>query len=99
MFHLQSSETLKNLTPELLQEIKELSRKSIGGMARIFKQGVEAGNFIDMHPVALSDIFWSLFSGVVLWTNSKRIINADKDFLRETLDLAFSIFKSGVIRT
>jgi AcrR family transcriptional regulator len=98
MFHLQSSETLKNLSPELLQEIKELSRKSIGGMARIFKEGVKNGTFVDMHPVALSDIFWSLFSGVVLWTSSKRIINADKDFLRETLDLSFAIFKKGVMR-
>jgi hypothetical protein len=51
-----------------------------------------------MHPVALSDIFWALFSGVVLWTSSKRIINADKDFLRETLDLSFAIFKNGVMR-
>ena len=28
MFHLQSSETLRNLTPELLTEIKRLSRES-----------------------------------------------------------------------
>jgi AcrR family transcriptional regulator len=98
MFHLQSSETLKNLSDQLIQEIKDLSRQSIGGMARIFAEGVKQGVFIDCHPVALSDIFWAMFSGVVLWTNSKRIINEDKDFLKETMDLAFRIFKQGVMK-
>ena len=99
MFHLQSSETLKNLSPELLEEIKSLSSKSIGGLAKLFKEGIDQGVFIDRHPVALSDIFWSLFSGVVLWTNSKRIIVADKDYLKKTLTLAFSIFKKGIFRS
>jgi AcrR family transcriptional regulator len=98
MFHLQSSETLKNLSPELLEEIKTLSRKSIGGMARIFKEGIDRGVFVERHPIALSDIFWSLFSGVVLWSNSKRIINSEKNFLKETLTLAFAIFKDGVMK-
>ena len=98
MFHLQSSETLKNLSPELIDDIKALSRKSIGGFARVFEEGVKRGVFVDRHPVALSDSFWALFSGVVLWTNSKRVINKDKDFLRETLDLAFRIFKQGIMR-
>ena len=99
MFHLQSSETLKNLSAELIDEIKELSRKSIGGFARVFDEGIKRGVFVDRHPVALSDSFWALFSGVVLWTNSKRIIDKDKDFLKETLDLAFRIFKQGVMRS
>jgi len=50
MFHLQSSETLKNLSPKLMAEIEELSRKSIGAIARIFEQGKDAGLFIDRHP-------------------------------------------------
>ncbi|MGD8521546.1 MAG: TetR/AcrR family transcriptional regulator, partial [Desulfobacterales bacterium] len=66
MFHLQSSETLRNLSPELMAEIKELSQKSLSSIAKIFKEGVDAGLFIDQHPVALADTFWSLFSGVVL---------------------------------
>ena len=98
MFHLQSSETLKNLSAELLEEIKSLSSKSIGGLAKLFKEGIDQGVFKDRHPVALSDIYWSLFSGVVLSTNSKRIIEADKDYLKETLALAFSIFKKGLFR-
>jgi AcrR family transcriptional regulator len=98
MFHLQSSETLRNLSPELLEEIEDLSRKSIGGISLIFKEGIKDGTFVDIHPMALSDIFWSLFSGVVLWTTSKRIINTEKDFLKETLNLAFTVFKDGITR-
>lgn len=96
MFHLQSSETLKNLSPRLMTQIEELSRKSIGAISNIFREGVEKGVFIDKHPVALSDIFWSMFSGVVLWEASKKIMNEDKDYLKKTLAIAFEIFSQGV---
>ena len=96
MFHLQSSETLKNLSPQLMEEIKVLSRKSLGSIALIFKEGVDKGIFIDRHPVALADTFWALFSGVVLWLTSKKIIDQRKDFLKQTLDVAFEIFRRGL---
>ena len=96
MFHLQSSETLKNLSDELLGEIEELSRKSLGAIAAIFQEGIDAGVFVDEHPVALADIFWSLFSGVILWESSKSIINDNKDYLRETLKVAFEVFARGL---
>ena len=98
MFHLQSSETLRNLSDELLLEIKDLSRKSIGAFASIFKEGMDAGVFTDNHPVALADIFWSLFSGVVLWEASKKVIDARKDYLKETLRTSFEIFKAGIMK-
>ncbi|MEJ2039879.1 MAG: TetR/AcrR family transcriptional regulator [Desulfosarcinaceae bacterium] len=97
MFHLQSSETLKNLSDDLLVEIKDLSRKSIGAIATIFKDGIDNGAFKDRHPTALADIFWSLFSGVVLWEASKKIIDQKKDYLKETLKTAFDIFKDGIL--
>jgi AcrR family transcriptional regulator len=96
MFHLQSSETLKNLSPQLMEEIKVLSRKSLGSIAQIFKEGVDEGIFIDRHPVALADTFWALFSGVVLWLTSKKIIDQRKDYLKQTLDVAFEIFRRGL---
>ena len=99
MFYLQSSETLKNLSPQLMSEIKELSRKSLGSIAQIFKEGVDQGIFVDRHPLALADTFWSLFSGVVLWLTSKRIINEKKDYLKQTLDVAFEIFTRGLRKT
>jgi AcrR family transcriptional regulator len=96
LFHLQSSETLKNLSPDFLDEINELSRKSIGGIANIINEGVEKGLFIDEHPYALADILWSLFSGVILWEASKSILNEQKNYLKKTLDVAFRIFLSGI---
>jgi len=96
MFHLQSSETLKNLSPKLTSEIEELSRKSIGAIARIFEQGIDSGLFIDRHPVAMADIFWALFSGVILWTTSKKIFKEEKDYLKDTLRIAFEVFSRGI---
>lgn len=96
MFHLESSETLKNLSPNLLSDIKDLSRSSFGSMAKIFEEGIKKGDFIDRHPVALADIVWALFSGVVLWEESKRLIDNKKDFLKSTLEIAFDIFTRGV---
>ena len=96
MFHLQSSETLRNLTPELLSEIKRLSRESLSEMAKLFEEGIKTEVYIDAHPNALADIVWALFSGVVLWETSKRVINEDKDYLKETLEQAFEIFSRGI---
>jgi len=96
MFHLQSSETLKNLSPQLMGEIKDLSRKSLGSIAKIFENGVEQGLFYDRHPIALADTFWAMFSGVVLWLTSKKLINKEKDYLKQTLELAFEIFGRGI---
>ncbi|MFO7964459.1 MAG: TetR/AcrR family transcriptional regulator [Desulfobacterales bacterium] len=96
LFHLQSSETLKNLSPEFLDEINELSRKSIGGIATVIEEGIKKGVFVNRHPIALADIFWSLFSGVILWEASKNILNQEKDYLKNTLEIAFDIFTKGL---
>lgn len=98
MFHLQSSETLKNLSTELLSEITELSGKSLNSIAEIFQEGIESKAFIEKHPTALADIFWAFFSGIVLWEESKRIINDQKNYLKETLKVAFEIFSRGIKR-
>jgi AcrR family transcriptional regulator len=96
VFHLQSSETLKNLSESMIAEIKTLSQKSIGAIAKIFEEGIDQDIYIDHHPMALADIFWSMFSGVVLWEASKKIINPDKDYLRSTLAAAFELFVRGI---
>lgn len=96
MFHLQSSEALKNLTPELLSEIRELSRNSLNTMAKIFEEGIKKGTFIEKNPSTFSNIIWAMFSGIVLWEESKRILNEDGDSLKETLELAFDIFSEGI---
>lgn len=98
MFHLQSSEMLKSLSPEILDEILDLSRKCMRGMADIFNNGIEKGMFVERNPIVYADIFWSIYSGVVLWEESKKIINADSDFLKPTLDVAFELFYKGILK-
>ncbi|WP_319525381.1 TetR/AcrR family transcriptional regulator [uncultured Desulfosarcina sp.] len=98
MFHMQSSETLRNLSPELLKEIEILSRNSLQVMAGIFEAGIQRKMFVNKHPTAVADILWSLFSGIVLWETSKRIINDEKNFLKDTFDTAFDIFSHGILR-
>ena len=92
MFHLQSSETLKNLSSPLLENITELSRNSLTILAAIFKDDTGQDRYACHHPTAIADIVWSLFTGVVLWEESKRMIDNEKDFLKQTLDVAFEIF-------
>lgn len=98
MFHLQSSETLKNLSSPLLENITELSRHSLNVLAQIFKEDSGKKGFIDNNPTAVADVVWSLFTGVVLWEESKRMIDDEKDFLKQTLDVAFEILARGVTK-
>ena len=98
MLHMQSSETLKNLSPDLLGQIETLSRNSLKVMANIFEEGMRKKLFVDRHPTSVADILWSLFSGIVLWETSKKIINGEKDFIKETFDTAFEIFSQGIMR-
>jgi AcrR family transcriptional regulator len=96
MFSLQASETLKNISPQLLSQITELSSSIIGVIAKIFEEGINAGSIIERHPVALADIIGALFSGVVLREESKRIIDNGKDHLTRSLGIAFEIFSRGL---
>ncbi len=98
MFHLQSSETLRNLSEDLLADIKELSRTSLKTTAGLFEDGVREGVFVDIHPAAVADIIWSLFMGIVLWEESKKVIDDRKDYLEDTLDIAFGVLATGVAK-
>ena len=96
MFRLQSSETIKNLSLPLLENITELSRHSLQILADIFQDNSEKNSFLTGQPTAMADIAWSLFTGVVLWEESKRMIDDNKDYLKQTLDIAFEIFTRGI---
>ncbi len=98
MFHLQSSETLKNLTQELLTEIRDLTRKAMGAMAKIFQEGVDKRIFVQSDPVAMADIVWAMFSGIVLLEESKKVIDEKENYLKQTFDVAFDIFSRGITR-
>jgi AcrR family transcriptional regulator len=96
LFHLQASEGLINLSAERSNQLNELAGKCLRSLAKIFKQGIEEGRFIELHPIALGDIIWGVFTGAVLWEESKRMTDPRKDYLKQTLDLAIDIFSRGI---
>ncbi|HCY88025.1 MAG TPA: TetR/AcrR family transcriptional regulator [Desulfobacteraceae bacterium] len=96
LFHLQSGETLHNLSDEVMQELKKYSSKAHQAIIAVVREGIEKGIFVDEHPVALADVLWATYSGVVLWVDSKRLLNDEKDFVKPTLNLAFNLFIKGL---
>ena len=98
LFHLQSSDILKNLSPPMLTHFSDLSRKTIDLISKIFEEGISGRVFIEKHPKDLSDVMWALFSGMVLWEESKRIINDHHEPIYPTFDTAFEILSRGISR-
>jgi len=96
LFHLQSGETLQNLSEDVLQQIKIYSTLAHGAIIDVVRQGIDQGIFIDEHPVALADILWASYSGIVLWVDSKRLLNGEKDFVKSTLKTAFQVISQGM---
>jgi AcrR family transcriptional regulator len=94
--HLQASETLDNISPELYEQILDLSRRSLQTLSEIFAEGIELGSFLKRKPMQLAVVLWAMFSGLVLWEESKRSLDTRKAFLRPTLEVAFEIFGRGV---
>ena len=96
LFHLQSSEILKNLAPPMLTTIRDLSKNSLDIISKIFSEGIENKVFIEQQPEMLTDVMWALFSGVVLWEESKRIISNKRETNARAFDMAFEIFSRGI---
>lgn len=96
VLRFQSSEALRNLSPELSSRIKDHSRNYLRAIAGIFEDGVREGSFLDRHPIAFADIVWGLFAGLVLWEHTKKGFDPTKNFLRPTLGLAIEIIGRGI---
>ncbi len=96
LFHLQSGETLHNLSDEVMQQLKKYSSLAHGAIIDVVKEGIDTGIFIDEHPAAMADVLWGSYAGVVLWVDSKRLLNDQKDFVRPTLRTAFKIMIQGM---
>ena len=65
-------------------------------IAHIYEEGVLQGKLKDGHSMAHADIMWGIFTGLLMWEESKRRLNPKKDFLKPTLDKAFDIFVEGI---
>lgn len=97
LFHLQSGETLNHLSDEVMQQLKKYSVIAHSSIVTTIKEGIETGICIDEYPEALADILWGAYAGVILWVNSKRLLNEQKDFVKPTLKLAFQIILQGML--
>lgn len=96
LFHLQSGDTLKNLSDEVLKQIKTHSTLAHGAIIDVVKKGIDQNIFIDEHPVALADVIWASYAGIVLWVDSKKLLNDQKDFVKSTLKTWFKIITKGL---
>jgi AcrR family transcriptional regulator len=95
-FHLQSSDALKKISPELLSQLNDLARKVLHTLSHMFSQEIKKGTIVQHNPMALADIVWGIFSGVILWEESKRILNEERFQLKESIQLAIEIFGNGL---
>ena len=96
IIHIQLYDTLSTLDRKLLDRLNSLGREIIKTIAETYNQGVAQGQFNNGNGIAHVDILWALFTGLVLWEESKKKIDANKDFLKPTLDKAFDIFCQGI---
>lgn len=96
IFHVQLEDTLFTLSSGLRREITDLSRNVMRMIADVYEKGVHQGKFREGHGMAHADILWSMFTGLVIWEESKRKIDPKKDFLKPTLERAFAIFCRGI---
>lgn len=98
ILHVQLEGTLFSLSQDLLDQILDLSRKIMRMIAQVYKEGSHQGKFREGASMAQADILWSMFTGLVIWEESKKRINSKKDFLKPSLDRAFDIFSKGILK-
>jgi AcrR family transcriptional regulator len=98
LFNLQCGRDFWNLSEEIYNRINKLAETSCRITAGIIEEAIREKTVIEAHPMALTDIVWGLFSGLVLWDESKRLTDPRKDFLKQTARLGADIFLRGIRR-
>jgi len=98
VLRFQSKGRLRHLSPELSSEIRDCTKQYIKAIADLFEEGVREGVFLDCHPVAFAEIIWSVFTGLVLYEDTKKGLNEGKDQLEPTLIMALEILGRGIMK-
>lgn len=93
---LHSNETLKKLSPRLINELRKQAGKVGGHLSRIFSEGIDNGIFVDRNPETLTAIIWGIFSGMVLINEMQESFTAHVNDLPKTLENAFEVFARGI---
>ena len=87
--------SLQNISDPLLEKLNSTGATILKLMASLFRQAMDQGLFRETNEMALADLFWSTFTGVVAWEEAKQTTDPNKRFLKSTLDLAFDTFIQG----
>lgn len=87
--------SLQNISDPLLQKLNDTGKNILNKLAAILRQGMDAGEFREENEIALADLFWGTFTGVVAWEEAKQTTNPKKKYMRSTLDLALDTFIRG----
>jgi len=99
IFHLHPKELLDNLSMQLVGEIEGLFNKAMQKIARVFEAGIEAGAISGLSSTTLAEIFWSLFTGAVLWqAGLSPSADRDEETFKRMLGGAFDVFRRGLVQ-
>lgn len=96
VFHFQTSDHYKNMSSELVEEVKSFAGRTLRFTASIFERGMRDGIFREHNPIALADMLWGTFTGIAIWEESKAAFDPNKRYLKETLDTAVEVIIRGI---
>lgn len=90
--------TLTTLSSDLVSGINSLTKTTMTIIKDIYEEGVREGIFREEKGIAVADMMWAMFVGLVLYEEAKKGLDHRKNFLKSTLDMAFDIFLKGVLK-
>ena len=71
LVHGQLQGSLQNISQNLLANLNRTGKSLLNKLAGILEEGMDQGFFVQANPMALADIFWGSFTGVVTWEQAK----------------------------
>ena len=92
MLMLQSSEAFQQFSYEIIMEIKVLAIKILQEIVETLKYSLNKKVLADHNPVVLSGILWSLFSGIILREEIKKVVYEKEEQINANFKMAFDIF-------
>lgn len=95
---LQSADTLKKLSPRLINELRKHAGTAVGRLSDIFKEGVSGGYFLERSPESFTGILWGVFTGMVLMNEIQESFTAHTNDLPGALENAFEVFSRGIMK-
>jgi len=82
----------------LLEEQNELVRRGLSAITQLYKEGIEQGEYRDGDARVYAHLLYSTVTGIIIWEESKRRSDPDKDHLLPTINLFLEIFTRGISR-